>query len=299
MKQVTFESLTPDSKPLISIIMPVYNAEAYLNTAIKSIVWQTYKNWELILINDGSTDESATILTKWAKKDSRIRILSQDTNKGLAYTLNSGVAEAKGPMLARMDADDISLPRRLETQLNYLLSNKFLVAVGCQVELIDENGETIGSKQFPTKPEQLYDMMLEMMPIQHPALLTYTQAMKQCKYENHTTAEDVSMFFKLLRYGSFGNVPKTLFQYRIRLNSNSLIDPKKTYFLTLASRIKGVLEYGYRPNLKGILMNIAQLLVVLVLPKTLILKLYETFRFRTAPVSKVYKRTRVRKNFGV
>lgn len=270
--------------------MPVHNAEQFLSEAIDSIRWQTYRNWELIAVDDGSKDASWEILEKYAKKDKRIRIFRINRNKGLSHALNKALEEAKGEMIARMDADDISLPKRFETQLAYLRKNKELIAIGTQTELIDEEGETIGSKQFPTDSKKLYNMMFEMMPIQHPTLMTYALNMKRLRYENHTTAEDVSLFFQLLQQGPIGNVPKVLFQYRIRLNSNSLKDPKKTFYLTLASRIKAIFMYGYKPSIKGIFMNLVQLAIILVLPKSAILRLYEAMRFRTHPIALVYKK---------
>lgn len=277
-------------KPLISVIMPVYNAAPFLREAIRSIKWQTYKNWELIAVDDGSTDSSVDILRSFADRDPRIKVYTYSRNVGLSRALNRGLKVAEGEIIARMDADDYSLPRRFEAQLAHLKNNPELVAIGCQTELIDENGETIGSKHFPTQPKQLRAMMMEMMPIQHPTLMTYASVIRKIRYENHTTAEDVSLFFQLLQYGEFGNVPKALFQYRIRLNSNSLKDPKKTFYLTFASRIKAIMQYGYRPSIKGIAVNLAQLIVITTLPKWAILKLYETMRFKTHPIAAVYRR---------
>ncbi len=267
-------------KPLISVIMPVYNAGDFLVEAIESIRWQTYKNWEMICIDDGSTDKSFKILKDFTKKDKRIKVIHSSENQGLAAALNKGLEKAKGAFIARMDADDISLPERFVKQLEFLLKNPRVIAVGSQSELIDEKGDFLGYKKFPCDSQKLYKMMLEMVSIQHPTLMTYAKIMKKYKYENHQTAEDVSMFFKLLQNGDFGNTEEVLFQYRIRKNSNSLKDPKKTFFLTLKSRIKAVRKWGYKPNLKGILVNLAQLFLITVLPKEAILNLYEFLRFR-------------------
>ena len=129
-----------------------------------------------------------------------------------------------------------------------------------------------------------------MMPIQHPTLLTYASMIKKCGYDNHSTAEDVSMFFKLLQYGSFGNVDKVLFKYRVRLSSNSFRDPKKTFYLTLRSRIKAILELDYRPDMGGILISLIQLLLMAVLPSKVILSLYELLRFKRLPSLRAFGR---------
>lgn len=265
---------------LISIVMPVYNAGDFLVEAVQSIINQTYKNWELIAINDGSTDKSLELLKKFAKNDHRIRIITFDKRKGMAAALNKGLDLAKGYYIARMDADDISLPKRLVTQMNYLIRNKNIVAVGSQVRLIDEKGKKIGYKIFSQDANELYKQMATMMAIQHPVLFTYAHLIKKCRYANHVTAEDVSMFFKLLQYGNFSNTKETLFMYRIRNNSNSLKDPKKTFNLTLKSRINAVIKLGYKPTLQAIILNMLQLITISILPKNAILYIYELIRFR-------------------
>lgn len=282
---------TMNEQKLISVIMPVYNAGDFLVEAIQSIRSQTYKNWELIAIDDGSTDNSLKILKQFAKKDKRIKIFHFSKNKGIAAALNKGLDKAKGYYIARMDADDISLPRRFETQVKYLQDHQDVIAVGSQIKLINEQGKNIGYKTFPDDHQRLYEMMMTIMAIQHPTLLTYTNFIKKCRYENHTTAEDVSMFFQLLQYGHFGNVPQTLFKYRIRKNSNSLKNPKKTFYLTLKSRIKAVLEWGYKPTIKGIIINIVQWFIITLLPNSTILTLYKLLRFKHRATKKFWRKT--------
>ena len=274
-------------QPLVSVVMPVYNAGDYLVEAINSIRKQTFKNWEMVCVDDGSNDKSYELLKKFAKRDSRIRIYRFHKNKGLATALNYGLRKTKGKYLARMDADDISLPQRLEIQLNYLEKNPQVVAVGSQVECVNEKGQFIGYKKFPTESDKIYKMMGSMMAIQHPTLLTYTKTIKKCLYSNHTTAEDVSMFFKLLQYGDFLNTKEVLFKYRIRKNSNSLKNPKKTFYLTLKARIKAVIDWGYKPTIKGIMLNLLQLILISLLPNNVILTLYEKMRFSNQKISQI------------
>lgn len=273
-------------RTLISVIMPAYNAEAYISEAISSILNQTYTNFEFIIIDDGSTDRTPAIINKYARKDPRIKVITLRVNRGLAYALNRGLDAAHGTYIARMDADDISLPTRFEQQIAYLKKHKNVIAVGGQAELINKKGRIIGLKSFPNNPETLYKLMFEAMPIQHPILMTYAKYMKQSRYENKTTAEDVSMFFKLLRFGDFGNIQNVIFQYRVHSDSNSLKNLKKTFILTVRSRIKAVIKYGYTPTIHGILINIVQLIVVLLLPRKAVLKLYEIWRLNKSNLQK-------------
>ena len=185
------------SDKLISILMPVHNEEQFLAESIESILAQTYSNFEFLIVDDGSTDSTPKILKSYARKDPRINIITLKKS-GLAHALNVALKKARGYYIARMDGDDIALPQRFETQIAYLQKHKNIIAVGAQAELIDEYGQSLGLKSFPSQPKELYKLMFIAMPIQHPLLMTYSKYMKQCSYENHSTAEDVSMFFQLL-----------------------------------------------------------------------------------------------------
>ncbi len=265
--------------PLVSIIMPVYNAEDFLIEAINSIITQTYRNWELICVDDGSTDRSWEILDLFAELDERIKVIRFTQNRGLTYALNRALALSTGKYIARMDSDDISLPKRIEEQVNFLNNNSDVVAVGTQCELIDEAKRVIGRKMFPTKSDQLYKMMFEVMPMQHPTIMVRGDIFRKVGYENQPTAEDVSLFFRLLQHGDFSNIDKVLFQYRIRRNSNSLKDIKKTFTITVKTRLRAVKEWGYKPTKYSLLLNLVQLLIVNLLPSYVVLAIYESVRF--------------------
>ena len=118
------------NNPLVSVIIPAYNANGFLSDAINSILNQTYKNLEIIIVDDGSTDETPKILKIFAKKDQRIKIIRNKRNLNIANSLNIGIKSAKGNYIARMDADDISLPHRIKNQMNYLHKHPEIVILG-------------------------------------------------------------------------------------------------------------------------------------------------------------------------
>src|SRR5437868_7347070 len=130
------------TKPLVSVIMTVYNAQEYLNMAVDSILNQTYKNLEFIIINDGSTDNSGHIIE--AYNDPRIKYIPQK-NQGLAAALNKGIGLAKGKYIARMDHDDISYQMRLEKQVEFMEDNREVAMAGTSFDLIDSDSGIIGS----------------------------------------------------------------------------------------------------------------------------------------------------------
>src|SRR5690606_5259081 len=131
------------SQPLVSIVLPVYNAEAYLYKALKSLLDQTYQHLEIWVVNDGSTDNSVAIAESFA--DERIKIVHNETNLGLVDTLNKGVGLATGEFIARMDADDICLPERIKTQVEFLQANPDVALIDSIMELMDEQGNSLSA----------------------------------------------------------------------------------------------------------------------------------------------------------
>jgi len=267
-------------EPLISVIMPVKNAGDFVGAAVESIIDQTYKSWEMIVVDDGSTDETGKILQKFARKDKRITVITNKKSKGIGASLNLALTKAKGKYIARMDGDDISLPNRLATQVAFLQKHPKIVAVGGQAEMIDGEGEIFAYKHFPTDSTKLREMIMWMVPIQHPIMMARGEAYKQCRYdETFKTAEDVEMFMQLLKFGELGNVPKVVYQYRKADTSNGYHNLKQTFYLTLLGRYRGITKHGYTPSVKGLVLSLMQLLVVTLLPAKWIIRLYESRRF--------------------
>lgn len=267
--------------PLISVVMPVYNAGDFLVEAIESILNQTYKNFEFIIVDDASTDNSWKILKKFAKKDKKIKLFQLEKNLGVSTTVKYAISRTKGKYLARMDADDIALPNRLEKQLNYLLTHKNTVAIGGQCQLIDKNGKKIGKKIFPTSYEKIYEYIFKFIPLQQPTLMIARERLpKDFEFyqDGLNIAEEVELLFKLFRYGKVENIKDYVLQYRLHDHNSSLINLKSTYFFTLYSRIMAIFKYGYKPSLSGLIFTLAQSILVLFLPSKWILFLYKKMR---------------------
>ena len=160
-----------DSKPLISILLPVHNSAQTLRECILSLLNQSYKNLEIIAIDDKSSDKSYSILNALKKRDKRLRIYKNVKRYGLAVTLNRLAKKAKGSFIAFMDTDDISSPNRLKKQLNFLLHNTGVVAVGSQCTFIDEKGKKIGRSDFPTENTLIYENPLHGISMQFETVL--------------------------------------------------------------------------------------------------------------------------------
>lgn len=273
--------------PLISVIIPVYNGNGYLPAAIDSILSQTYHNLEVIAIDDGSTDNSYEILQKYAKIDSRISIYRNQKNLNIAHTLNWGIKLAKGQFIARMDADDISLPHRLQKQLHFLLKNPQVVIVGGQVKTIDVAGKALGRKLFPKTDKQIREALYTSNPIQHPtALINRFLIPKNFSWYDPSLppAEDYDLFFRLAKYGQFHNLPCFVLKYRQYLGSSTFKNPLKTFSATKKVRHLAVTKYGYIPSTKAKMINDLQVLIISLLPDSFIYPAYVLIRGIRSPL---------------
>lgn len=266
--------------PLVSIIMPVYNPGSYLFEAIESILNQTYQNFEFIIIDDASTDSSWKIIKSYSKKDKRIKSFKNQINLGVSLTSNIAISKAKGQFLARMDSDDISAPDRLQKQVNYLLAHSKTILLGGQCTIINHNNNLIGLKQFPTDPKTISDMLFWALPVQQGCMMLNRSLLPSnfVWYQpNQTSAEEVNLYFKLLHFGNFANLIDNIYFYRQVEKSLSHLNPKKTFFLTLQSRLQA-LKNGYQPSLTSLLLNLAQIIAICLLPSNLIYQIWYLLR---------------------
>lgn len=210
-----------DRFPLISVIMPVYNAETYLKDAIESILNQTYKNIELIIIDDGSIDNSSRIIQSYT--DFRIKFYKNDGNKGLVYTLNRAIALASGEYIARMDADDISLSKRIEKQIDYIKKYS-LDLTGCMTERIDMNGNCvipIANQSY--SPTTITKCIKYDNCIAHPTWLGRKKIFEELGgYRNFHACEDYDFLLRAIRHNyKLGICDSIQLKYRENMNGIS------------------------------------------------------------------------------
>jgi len=207
--------------PLISVILPFYNTEKYLNLAIQSIIDQTYSNFELLLLDDGSTDNSREIALKYAEIDPRVKV-HHHANMGVCRTLQKGVGLANGKYIARMDGDDIAHPQRFELQVNFLENNPTCVAVGTALIVIDPDGDVLCKPQITEDHDTLVRELLQWQGsrICHPTVMMRTEAVKAVGgYTQEHYFQDVDLFLKLATKGKLANLPERLLWYRFHIAS--------------------------------------------------------------------------------
>lgn len=267
--------------PLVSVIMPVYNAGKFVDEATTSILNQTYKNLELIVIDDGSTDKSREIVNKYAKLDKRVKVITLAKNRGPSYASNVGIKKARGTYIARMDADDMSLPGRIEKQVAYLRKNSDIAMLGGQCKLIDKRGKLTGEKRFPLESGEIVKALFSRNPIQHPAcMISLKKLPKRALLHNGKSvlAHDLETVFVASRHGKLANLKDYVLKYRQYPESFSLTNPKKTFLATLRVRFLAVKKYAHRPTVKGVLTTLAQAVFIFIVPRAWIYPIYLSLR---------------------
>jgi len=248
--------------PMISVCMPVYNAEPYIAEATNSILAQTYEDFEFIIVNDGSKDRSLEILAKIARKDSRIRLISRP-NTGYAKALNEAMDAATGKYFARMDADDISLPTRFEKQVAYLESHPECVVVGSRILTIDPFGSPLYEPDHKLTHEEIEAQLLNGVgwSIVHPVAMARRDLVEKLgRYRTELEpSEDLDLFLRLAEHGRIANLPDVLLHYRQHATSVNHTryaeqNRNKLRIITEAYARRGQeLPLGWKPPVRDIL----------------------------------------------
>lgn len=205
--------------------MPVYNGETFLREAIQSIVNQSYPDWELIIINDGSIDGSENIILSFT--DERIKYYKNDKNLGLIDTLNLGIGYCNGKYVARMDADDISNPNRLSIQLAYMEKHQDYAMCGSNAIVINDKNERIGKIVNLASNEYLQVNLLFSVPFVHPSMMIRKETLAKFKYDNqYKHAEDYDLWCRVAQKNQIANISEFLLEYRWHSTNISVIESK-------------------------------------------------------------------------
>ncbi len=198
--------------PSVTVIMPVYNGIAHISEAIESILSQHFRDFEFLIMDDGSTDKSLDIVNSY--RDSRIKLYRTEHNFGIAKTLNRGISIAQGRYIARMDCDDISHPERLHFQVDFLEKNPGIGLLGTGVRKIRKNRKSKTVLWPSTDPEIKIDMLFQN-PFFHPSIMVRTTLLQNTVYnEKQKYAQDYGLWVSLAPQTKFANLPNTLLYYR-------------------------------------------------------------------------------------
>lgn len=253
--------------------MSVYNGSSFLDQCIESVLKQTFTDFEFLIVDDTSTDSSLEMIFSWARKDSRISVIKNNSNIGLTKSLNKAIEMAKGEYIARIDADDLCYPERLERQVAFLESNPNCVLVGSWAEIIDDKNNVLRTVKYPTESVDIKEDLIKYNPFFHSSIMVRKDALSTVgSYnENFRFAQDYELYFRLAQKYDLANIPSVLIKYReiknsitgsknrkqigfvIKAKSNALHNgqyPKWCYIYLLKSYLAWLMPVGIKRSLK-------------------------------------------------
>jgi glycosyltransferase involved in cell wall biosynthesis len=229
--------------------MSVFNGEEFLAEAVDSILNQTFRDFEFIVINDGSTDGSGAILDSCQKKDSRLRVYNQE-NKGLVESLNRGCSLAQGQYIARMDADDIAVRNRLMWQLDFMKEHREVAVLGGAVEFIDASGQPLYISRYPVGDREIKSALGEGCPLWHPTVLMRTDVFVWAHGYRMSCAdaEDYDLWLRIAERAQLANLTTVLLRYRVHPGQVSQRKLKQQMFSSLAAQAAAVARRNGHPD---------------------------------------------------
>ncbi|MEI7581210.1 glycosyltransferase [Runella sp.] len=245
------------SQPKVTILLPVYNGQESLARAISSIINQTYPDWKLLILEDGSTDATSSIAQSF--KDTRIKIISDGLHLGIVTRLNQGIQLTDTPYIARMDADDVSYPERLKNQISFLEVNPTIDLVGTAICVVNKEGKQVRQHIFPTSHHQIVSQpWLKTISVAHPTWCGHKDWFQHWKYRDYIRNEDQELLLRAHNESSYANLPDILLDYFETPSFSKKLTARWGWITVLWS------FYGTKgrlfPFLGGILISTAKLL---------------------------------------
>lgn len=208
----------------VSVLMPVYNGLPHLRQAVESVLAQTFRDFEFVIVDDGSTDGSSVVLQRYADRDDRI-VLVRTKRQGVAGALNEGLRHVRGQLIARMDADDVCMPERLALQVGFMARNPGIVAVGTAFEVMDHRGRRL-TALYPPRDHGAIDRKLLQghCPISHPSAMIRRETLQRVGgyRERFAVAQDLDLWLRVAEVGRLANIERPLIAYRLSNDALSL-----------------------------------------------------------------------------
>lgn len=264
----------------VSVLLSIYNAEKYVGMAIESILNQTYTNFELIAVDDCSTDNSWQIVRKYMSIDSRIIAIRNHTNLGGCETLNVGLKIAKGKYIARLDNDDWSYPYRLERQISFLESHPSVGIVGGAMEIMNESGQLIGKRTYNITDKEIRRHIFRYSPFAHPLVMIRKSVLDEigCYNPLFAPADDYELYFRIGIVSQFANLSDVLMRYRVVPDSITSKQTRKMELATIKTRNRYVNNPNYDPTYIDYIYNILHYLSIFLIPSRTKIYLFNLLR---------------------
>ena len=269
-----------EKKPTITVLLSVYNAENYVGIAIESILKQSFTDFELIAVDDCSTDKSWDIVQQYMKLDSRVIAKRNEVNLGGCKTLNVGLKLAKGKYIARLDNDDWSYPNRLEKQFDFLEAHPDVGIVGGVMEIMNQHGEVTGKRKYNISDQEIRNKIFRYSPFSHPLVMIRKSILdKVGSYDpTYAPADDYELYFRIGNESQFANLPDVIMRYRLIPSSITFMQTKKMELATINVRNQYSKNPNYNFTLVDKIYNAFQYLSVYIVPSRLKIYLFNLLR---------------------
>jgi glycosyltransferase involved in cell wall biosynthesis len=267
------------ARPLVSVIIPAYNSAKVIGEAIESILNQTYRNIECIIIDDRSSDDTWETVQVYASRDTRVRAYRNEHNLGIGGNRNKGIELARGTYICWQDGDDISINTRIERQVAYLEAHPDVGVVGGYLEFFGENTPK-SIRKYPEHDAELRKLIFRYNPLAQPAILGRTESYRKAgMYDRrYRVDEDLDMLFRIGEKYEFANVQEVVIRYRQDENSLTRSNLRLMELTTIKLRKQYARSPAYHPGFMDFMYNLAEYISVFIVPPKLKIKLFTLLR---------------------
>jgi len=269
--------------PTVSVLMPVHNSATFLRQAVDSILNQTYRDFEFIVVDDGSYDGSGQMLSDYIRIDPRIKVITNEKNSGIVFSLNRGLKKCTGDFIMRMDSDDIALCDRLEKQIKYMEKRSDCAVLGGAIEYIDASGRELGQVRKCSPNSSL----LSRNPLLHPTVVIRRAVLVQHGIfyrERYRYAEDYYMWLEVSKFGKLCALDDIVLKYRISNSATRFKHLKRVLWSTIKVKMSAMHNLQIYPTIKDICQLLLEI-ALLSLPTALIAHLYLAWTFKGKTVA--------------
>jgi glycosyltransferase involved in cell wall biosynthesis len=259
------------SNPLVSVLVATYNSEDFIEKTLDSLLEQTYKDLEILVCDDTSSDSTVNIVKSYQEKDNRIVLMQNSKNLGISLNMNNGIHKAKGEYIAILDADDWAYPYRIEEQVKVMEQDKNVVLCSGYMHICDENLNVKTLRKYPLTDKEIRKAIVRYNPISHPASMWRKSAILKTSLYNKRFPinRDYDLLVRISEFGKYQNIPKPLIKYRVRKESETGKRVRQTQWYAFYIQMKAHFEYGFPLKFFDITFLIGRMVATIVLPSGL------------------------------
>jgi glycosyltransferase involved in cell wall biosynthesis len=270
--------------PFVSVVVPVHNTARYLRAAIESVLEQSYPHFELLLVDDGSADASAAIALDYAQRDRRVRVLRNERNLGIVKARNRGFAEADpaATYFAVLDSDDVCMPDRLQRQVEFLEANPDHALVGGHILVVDEHGDEVGARRYPTTYAEILQVITRYSPVAQPTVMIRRSALAAVGVysEQFPRCHDYDLWLRMAAQFKIANLDAFTLKYRISPTQGKHVHLRESLKFTIDVQRQWLLHRRFFNPANLAYWGAEHLL--LLLPKAVVLDLFKRITYRSA-----------------